>query len=202
MKPRGGTRKQRTQNRWRPGRVRNMVINPIYKGEYHYGRRSRKERAVIVAQIEPLVSSELWGRGQQALAEHRIMAKKTRQVHVLRSLIRCNICGSNYSWTLGRGVMWYRCNKQISYTLRGEPRCPGISVRGDYLEPLIWADVERWLRQPGPLLDELATARNNTSASASPTGASAPPPAMTASRRNGRMPSGKTAMRGARTQAR
>ena len=37
-----GERKERTQGKWRAGRIRNIVVQPVYKGEQHYGRRTTK----------------------------------------------------------------------------------------------------------------------------------------------------------------
>ena len=63
-----GMRGKRTSGAWQAGHVRNMVINPMYKGERHYGRRSvRGRKEVIVASVPPLVSVELWQKAQAYL---------------------------------------------------------------------------------------------------------------------------------------
>ena len=52
-----GVRGRRTQGLWRPGRIRNLVVNPLYRGELRYGSRTTKrEREVIAAPIAALVS--------------------------------------------------------------------------------------------------------------------------------------------------
>ncbi len=73
-----GVRGKRTQGRWGPGRVGNMVSNPIYRGEQHYGRRSKRERRIISAQVVPLVSPELWQAAQETLARNRAHSEEQR----------------------------------------------------------------------------------------------------------------------------
>ena len=53
-----GQRKEHTQGVWRPGHIRNMVVNPIYKGVRLFGRRTTKfgGREVISATVPAIVS--------------------------------------------------------------------------------------------------------------------------------------------------
>ena len=154
-----GERKVRTQGVWRPGRIRNLVINPVYRGELQYGRRTgkqRREREVISAPVEALVSPALWHTAQGALAANRTIAKNTRRRYLLRGVIRCGIDGLAYCGSQGRGeVGWYRCTGQLVERGPLPGRCLGQAIRTDAIEPLIWADVEHWLRAPGAILDEL-----------------------------------------------
>ena len=50
-----GVRGKRTQGLWRSGRIRNLVVNPVYRGVLQYGRRSTKPngREVISASRLP-----------------------------------------------------------------------------------------------------------------------------------------------------
>jgi site-specific DNA recombinase len=52
---------------WRYGSVGRIITNPVYKGEYQYGRRSKIGREVIIAQVDALVSKETWGQAHIAL---------------------------------------------------------------------------------------------------------------------------------------
>ncbi|MBF6604200.1 MAG: recombinase family protein [Chloroflexi bacterium] len=154
-----GQRAQRTQGVWRSGRIRNLVVNPLYRGELQYGRRTTKAshgREVISAPVEPLVSPALWHAAQEALAANRTIAKNTRRKYLLRGVIHCGIDGLSYCGTQGRGeVGWYRCTGQLVERGPLPGRCWGQSIRTDAIEPVVWADVERWLRDPGDVLDEL-----------------------------------------------
>lgn len=157
-------RQQRTQGVWRAGRIRNMVVNPVYRGELQFGRRidQRSERTVkrgheiISASVAPLVSPELWQAAQDTLRANRAIPRNTHRRYLLRGAVRCGIDGLAYVGTRGRGdVAWYRCNGQIVERGPIPGRCWGQSIRADRLEPLIWGDIEAWLRNPGDVLAEL-----------------------------------------------
>jgi len=161
-----GVRGKRTRGLWTAGRVRNMVINPTYKGELRYGRRTRKrDRQQIAAQITPLVSPELWAATQATLARNRVCAKNTRRVYLLRGVIHCASCGLTYVGSQGRAdIGWYRCNGRNRERGPLAGRCTGPMVRTDTLEQVVWADIERFLRDPGDVLAELACEREGSSA--------------------------------------
>lgn len=161
-----GVRGERTRGRWTAGRIRNMVINPVYAGHQQYGRRSKRlDREPIPAEIEPLVTQELWQAAQATLARNRLCAKNTRRVYLLRGVVHCAGCGLTYVGSQGReSVGWYRCNGRNRDRGPLAGRCAGPMVRTDALEPLIWADIERFLRDPGDLLAELADAHDSASA--------------------------------------
>jgi site-specific DNA recombinase len=155
-----GVRSRNTQNVWRPGLVRNMVTNSVYKGELRYGRRTKKRaREVIVGSIVSLVSPALWDEAQATLARNRRCAKNTHRVYLLKSVVRCGTCSLTYVGSWSQDVGWYRCGGQLVERGSIPGRCPGCSIRADRIEPLVWADVEAWLRNPGDLLDELDGAR-------------------------------------------
>jgi len=153
-----GQRKERTQNLWRAGRIRNLVVNRVYRGELQYGRRvgkGRPAREVISAPVEPLVSPALWDEAQAALARNRRCAKNTPRHYLLRSVVKCGTCGLTYVGSWSQGVGWYRCGGQLVERGAIPGRCPGCAVRADRMEPLIWDDVQAWLLNPGDVLDEL-----------------------------------------------
>ncbi|MDA0735272.1 MAG: recombinase family protein [Chloroflexi bacterium] len=165
---RRGQRKERTQECWRPGRLLSMVRNPIYRGEQQYGRRSTKPggREVISASVPALVTPELWEAVQQTLDRNRIMPKNTHRIYLLRSVIRCGGCGKTYVSCWGRGFVWYRCNGRLIDRSPIDQRCQAKTVRGTDLEQLVWADIERFLRDPGDILEELSRERELDSAAA------------------------------------
>ena len=154
-----GVRGKHTQGLWRPGRIRNLLVNPVYKGQLVYGRRRSprsKRSEAISAEVPALVSPELWEAAQRTLAANRICAKNTQRVYLLRSVMVCGVCGLHYGGTPGRdGISWYRCNGQLAERGSIEGKCPGKSVRSDWLEPLVWEPIERWLRDPGDPLDDI-----------------------------------------------
>jgi site-specific DNA recombinase len=152
-----GQRKERTQAIWRSGRIRNLVVNPIYRGEQQHGRRTRNAKTIVIsAPVVALVSPTLWHAAQAALAANRSIPRNTPRRYLLRGVIRCGIDGLTYCGSQGRGeVGWYRCTGQLVERGVLPGRCWGQSVRTDAIEPIIWGDIERWLRDPGDVLDDL-----------------------------------------------
>ena len=150
-----GIRGHRTRGVWRPGRIRNMVVETTYRGELRYGRRTKRQRDVVSASITPLVDEGLWQAAQDGLARHRICAKNTDTVYLLRSVMRCSVCRLMYVGSTSRGTTWYRCGGQIHERGAIDGRCIGRGIKGDVLEQVVWQDIERFMRDPGDLLDEL-----------------------------------------------
>lgn len=61
--PLPGKRARRAAKIWRPGHLRNLLVNPTCRGEHHYGKRSSsRSREVIVRAVSAIVLAELWGR--------------------------------------------------------------------------------------------------------------------------------------------
>jgi site-specific DNA recombinase len=99
---RRGQRRQRTQAIWRGGHIRNLVMEPIYKGVLGYGRRSRRPREVIFATVESLVSEELWDAAQAALRANRRIARNTERRYLLKGVLTCSLCGLAFVGSQGR----------------------------------------------------------------------------------------------------
>ena len=108
-----------------------------------------------------IVSEQTWQTAQQVLQGNRIEAtRNTRQPYLLRGLIKCGLCGLTFS---GMRISrqddhYYRCNgrqqAQGLYGIDGK-KCPSRTLNGDYVERLVWADIESFLRNPGEILEKL-----------------------------------------------
>ena len=151
-----GVRGKRTQGLWRSGRIRNLVVNPVYKGLLQYGRRSTKPngREVISASVPPLVSEDVWNAALSTLTRNRAMPRNSCHAYLLRSLIRCAVCGLSFCGTWTRGPR-YRCNGSMAHRGPFEGKCIGASIKGEHLEDVVWSDVSRFLTDPDELTDEL-----------------------------------------------
>jgi len=158
-----GIRGKATQRLWRAGRIRNLVVNTVYRGELQYGRRidQRSEKTertgheIISAPIGGLVSPALWQAAQEAFAANRRCAKNTHRVYLLKGVMKCGICGLSYVGSWSKEFGWYRCGGQLVERGPIPGKCLGVSVRTDRIEPAVWADIEAWLRNPGDIIDQL-----------------------------------------------
>jgi site-specific DNA recombinase len=160
-----GKRKQRTSGLWRPGRVRNLIVSTTYMGSHLYGKRSPNRKQKLITQSVPAIVTEaIWRKAQQTLKENFLFSRRNaRSQYLLRAKVKCGLCGltyigSNACRPSGKREFYYICNgKHGARGLYGEKgeRCPAKSVNGVYLETLVWEDIEGFLRNPGPVLDEL-----------------------------------------------
>ena len=151
-----GVRGRRTQGLWRSGRIRNLVVNPVYKGLLQYGRRSSRPngREVISASVPPLVSDDVWDAAIATLKRNRALPRNSCHSYLLRSLIRCAVCGLSFCGTWTRGPR-YRCNGSMAHRGPFSGKCIGASIKGEKLEAAVWSDVSRFLVDPSELTDEL-----------------------------------------------
>jgi transcriptional regulator with XRE-family HTH domain len=158
-----GKRNRRTAPIWRPSHVRNMIANPTYMGQHVFGKRTKNpNRKKIVREVPAIVSKEVWQAAQEVRRSNRIISKRnTREPYLLRGLIKCGLCGLTFSGMRGRPPQrdhYYHCNgRQFARALYGNlgKKCPAKGLNGDYVERLVWADIEAFLRNPGETLDKL-----------------------------------------------
>ena len=151
-----GVRGRRTQGLWRSGHIRNLVVNPVYRGILQYGRRSSRPngREVISAHVSPLVSEDVWDAAIATLKRNRALPRNSCHAYLLRSLIRCGVCGLSFCGTWTRGPR-YRCNGSMAHRGQFAGKCIGASIKGELLEDTVWSDVSRFLIDPDELTDEL-----------------------------------------------
>ncbi len=80
-------------------------------------------------------------------------------------MIHCAECGLTYIGSQARkGRGWYRCGGRNRDRGPLQGRCTGPMVQMDAIDDVIWGDIERWLRNPGDVLDELAQERDSGAA--------------------------------------
>jgi site-specific DNA recombinase len=158
-----GKRTRRKASIWRNSHIRNMITSRTYMGEHAFGKRTKNpHRTVIVREVPAIVTEEVWNRAQQVLRSNRIMAKRNgRTPFLLRGLIKCRLCGLTFSGLRASARQpdhYYVCNgRQFArglYGLTGK-KCPAKNLNGLYVERVIWADIETFLRDPGEILERL-----------------------------------------------
>ena len=158
-----GRRKEKTSGVWRPGRVRNLINSTTYMGQHQYGKRSpSKGRKLVTRPVPAVVSEDVWRKAQANLRAHLLFGtRNARNQYLLRGLIKCVLCRLTYMGIAanrpsGKREFYYRCNRAHSPSIyAGRGRCQSKAVRGDHLEQQVWSDVEAFLRNPEPVLQQL-----------------------------------------------
>jgi site-specific DNA recombinase len=166
---RRGKRKVRTASIWRPGRVRNMLVETTYKGLHRYGKRRRKAGPIHEREVPALVSERLWQKAQESLASHYLFSSRERKRnYLLRGLIKCEECTLSYIGAANSGkrlangkratVTCYKCNGRSQHRAihaGKRERCGSPSFDARWLEEAVWQDIEEFIREPGIVLGAL-----------------------------------------------
>ncbi len=153
-----GKRKENTSGLWQPSRVGNTIKNTIYKGIHGYGKRSTKEREVIYRSMPLIVSEDVWEQAQVILKSNKIMSRKnSKHKYLLRGLIKCADCNLTYIGTYyksfkGKLMGYYVCNGKHSYRGKYSGKCKSINVAQEWVENLVWNDIEMYISNPNLLL--------------------------------------------------
>jgi site-specific DNA recombinase len=132
-------------------------------GVHEWGKRAVNDRAIISRAVAAIVSEATWEKAQQTLHANFLFGKRSaKNQYLLRGLIKCGVCGLTYIGVAanrpnGKREFYYRCNGAHSpsvFAAHGG-RCQAKAVRGDQLEEQAWSDVESFLRNPEPVLEQL-----------------------------------------------
>jgi site-specific DNA recombinase len=144
--------------RWRYGRIQHIAVNPVYKGEHHYGRRTTRAREVIVRPVPAIVTADLWERARHSLHNNQLLAtRNAKRLYLFRGLIRCGQCGHAFTGTRGAAsYAYYACNGRHAHD-HGLTRCQNKFVSAVVLEETVWQHIYGFLQNPGPVLEQLAT---------------------------------------------
>jgi len=101
----------RRGQKWSKSPLLQIITNPVYMGEYHYGRgRTRHGQAKAVCQVDALISPDLWQAANVAV--HRRANEKGRTSSLedfpLNGRLTCGACGRSIG-----GVSIHRENRPI-----------------------------------------------------------------------------------------
>lgn len=158
-----GKRKVNTAGIWRPGRIRNMIVNTTYRGIHYYGRRTNRKRELIPREYPALVNTETWEKAQQVLRDNQLESmKNSKRQYLLRRLIKCGICGMSYHGTAygNKGEKpraYYMCNGKSAYKGPNEVKCTSKNVPSEWIENLVWQECVKFIENPGEAINELST---------------------------------------------
>ena len=162
MRPKDGSqrgiRTRKTAKRWLPGRVNRILRNPIYKGThtFEFADGTRVERS-----FPALVSSEEWDAAQETQRQNRMIggAAGAKRLYLLRGKIKCAACGTAY---VGQSFMDSGGIRRCYYTVNRDRwrrarsgECPHKIIHGEWLEELVWSDIDAMLQNPGALAEEV-----------------------------------------------
>lgn len=151
-----------TSGAWTYSTVRKLAANPVYKGEHHFGKRSKKPREVIIRKVPHLVEGATWERAQETLRHNMLAAmRNAKYQYLLRGLITCDLCkmtmaGHGIGRKSGRVHHYYVCGGKNPHRSRIMGKCPSKHIRAQPLEEAVWQEIHGFVSDPGPVLEQLA----------------------------------------------
>ncbi|MBD3334503.1 MAG: hypothetical protein GF355_03215, partial [Candidatus Eisenbacteria bacterium] len=126
----------------------------------HAPHPTKRPREIIERKVPAIVDEKTWERAQKTLVKHRsTSSRNSHRRYLLRSLIKCGVCGLTYCGLTDHGARpSYQCKGKSNQ--RGRPpirneRCPSKRISAE-IEDVVWADIVAFLRNPGEVLQTLA----------------------------------------------
>lgn len=140
---------------WHGARLSAMLLNPVYRGEWQFGRLTKKDREPERATVPALISPTLWEAALSRREHNRCYRNRPdHRNYLLRGLLICGECGMRYAGqAAARGsYLYYRCGGKGPQP--GKELCTSNNLPAS-IEAEVWAEVVKDLDDPGRLLDRL-----------------------------------------------
>jgi site-specific DNA recombinase len=164
-------------NKWGTSTLGRLLRQPAYKGTAYYNRRQadysgigqprrqgqgrlrfprytpRPSEEWIAVQVPALVGETAWHAAQERLEMNaRFAQRNNRRTYLLRGLLVCGTCGHTLQGRTQGGIVYYTCTHSGVHRPPGTPRHT-CSVRGDWVEPLVWQALADLMRDPQRIQD-------------------------------------------------
>jgi len=131
-------------------------------------QRPKDEWMEIPNATPPIISEDVFNAAQERLQKNRELAKRnTKRDYLLRGLVKCRACGRSYIGTTSISRQngnvyqrsYYRCGARDSIS---PVRCNNRRLRADYLDRVVWEQLESVLAKPETILAEAQTKQEQT----------------------------------------
>jgi site-specific DNA recombinase len=158
--------RSKTAKGWHSTGIRQVLINPAYKGEAlvnrhcHMGDINRVDlsKAIKIA-TPPLVPQDKWDIAQSRLSNNKSLKATEDGLFTLQGLIKCGLCGCSYRADRIHHSRYYICRGKLkSNHLDGSPRCKNRNIRAEGLEQAVWTRVMDIINDPNKLKPMLVEA--------------------------------------------
>lgn len=132
--------RQKKDVKWKGGTIRNIITNPIYKGQRRWNNATYPAPAIFEEWYWEKVNNNLKNNSNNR-------GKAVEHSYLLKGLLRCGKCGANYYGrtrvpkTNEEGKLlkpkdhYYMCSSKR----RGEHNCGNRSISIDTLDTIIWS---------------------------------------------------------------
>ena len=159
---------------WDNARIRRILRDTTYFGEWHYNKRTGKTKGKLKPQAEwikvaipAIIDKETFDKTQKLIETRRYVRYQTPEaVYLLKDLLVCGTCGSKFhpltkndkfvrSKNKDKHIsqyQFYRCaGREISHS-----DCRMSRIRASILEELVWNKVMELVKNPAPIREAVA----------------------------------------------
>jgi site-specific DNA recombinase len=141
---------------WRQTAIRQILINPAYKGMavvHRYSHISDINKIdlskTIQVPVPPLVDEQTWNIAQGRLKNNKQVRPLSQGEFLLQGMISCGACGYAYRAERFKDVRYYMCRGKMAYHhLDGSPRCQSPSIKAEWLENEVWKRILEIINDP------------------------------------------------------
>ncbi len=134
---------------WSGPRVRNLIKEEIYKGEYILAKRSSDKDIQRTIKVPAVVTKEQWDKAQEVLQQNIIKStRNTKRTYLLSGKIICSKCQRRYTGLLSHTTYYYGCS---NYRFKGndnQTKCRNKNIYAKAIENEIWNDVKAFILKP------------------------------------------------------
>jgi site-specific DNA recombinase len=161
----------RTKNSqgWRQTVVRDILLNPMYKGTQIVNRHARISNInkidlsqAIQIQVPAIVDEQVWQIAQERLKNNKHVKPMKQGDFLLQGMITCGACGYAYRTERVHSARYYCCRgKMKDHHLDGSPRCKSHYLNAEWLEKQVWQRIEEIINDPNRLFEVLRNTIEN-----------------------------------------
>ena len=143
----------KTGVKWSTEVIRNMIINPVYKGKPEYRNYKKVNGKLQVDKIRTfdapaIIDAGKWDLAQEQRIKNTTYADKSRtRKALLRGVLVCGLCGKPYHIAIaGNKASFYKCSDKRS-SINTRVGCKNGGIVAGHIDYIIWELVKNIYKQ-------------------------------------------------------
>ena len=143
----------KTGVKWSTEVIRNMIINPVYKGKPEYRNYKKVNGKLQVDKVRTfdapaIIDAGKWDLAQEQRIKNTTYADKSRtRKALLRGVLVCGLCGKPYHIAIaGNIASFYKCSDKRS-SINTRVGCKNGGIVAGHIDYIIWELVKNIYKQ-------------------------------------------------------
>lgn len=143
----------KTGVKWSTEVIRNMIINPVYKGKPEYRNYKKVNGKLQIDKVRTfdapaIIDAGKWDLAQEQRIKNTTYADKSRtRKALLRGVLVCGLCGKPYHIAIaGNKASFYKCSDKRS-SINTRVGCKNGGIVAGHIDYIIWELVKNIYKQ-------------------------------------------------------